>query len=137
MKTPPDIRHFHSCNRYKWVSYQILGGKTVKNVHIYQQTTEIWFKKAKCDVVSEWIIDKVYLHPNSWFVEKPLICWCANKHDHLIMEWLKNTELPTNTYNWKRNNSATFEQFEKKIFFITTLLGLVKLQNIFYFFVFF
>ncbi len=31
-------------NYHKWLPYQILGGKTVKNVQISPQTTEIWPK---------------------------------------------------------------------------------------------
>ena len=29
-----DTGHFHSCNHKKWLPYQILGGKIVKNVQI-------------------------------------------------------------------------------------------------------
>ncbi len=33
--------HFHSCNHQKWLPYPILGGKTLNNVQIEPQTTEI------------------------------------------------------------------------------------------------
>ncbi len=36
--------YFHSCNHKKWLPYQILGGKTVKNVQIDLQTMKIWIK---------------------------------------------------------------------------------------------
>ena len=42
-------RGFHSCNHRKWLSYQILCGKTVKNVQIHPQ---IMSKKLK---VWEWV----------------------------------------------------------------------------------
>ena len=35
---------FYSSYHHKWLSYQILGSKTVKNVQIDPQTTEIWLK---------------------------------------------------------------------------------------------
>ncbi len=35
---------FHSSNHHKWLPYQILGGKTKKNVQIDSQTTDIWSK---------------------------------------------------------------------------------------------
>ena len=35
---------FHSSNHHKWPPRRILGGKTVKNVKIGPQTTEIWPK---------------------------------------------------------------------------------------------
>ena len=41
-KNPDDTRHFHSSNHHKWLPYQILGGKTVNNVQIDQQTMDIW-----------------------------------------------------------------------------------------------
>ncbi len=34
---------FKSSNYYKWLPYQNLGGKTLTNVEIDTQTTEIWF----------------------------------------------------------------------------------------------
>ncbi len=37
-KNPTDTRHIYSSNHQTWLSYQILGGKTVKND---PQTTEI------------------------------------------------------------------------------------------------
>ncbi len=37
-----DTGHFHSCNHQKRLTYQILVGKPVKNVTIFQQTTKIW-----------------------------------------------------------------------------------------------
>ena len=40
-----ETQHFHSSNHHKWLPYQILGGKTVKNVQRGPQTTEIWPKK--------------------------------------------------------------------------------------------
>ncbi len=37
-----DTEHFQSCNhKKKWLPYQILSGKTVKNAQIDQQTTDI------------------------------------------------------------------------------------------------
>ena len=36
-----DTGHFHSYNYQKWIPYKFLGGKTVKNVQIDTQTTEI------------------------------------------------------------------------------------------------
>ncbi len=36
---------FHSSSYHKWLPYQILGGKTVKNVQIDHKTTEIWPKE--------------------------------------------------------------------------------------------
>ncbi len=36
---------FHSFNHHKWRPYQILGGKTIKNVQIDPQTAELWPKQ--------------------------------------------------------------------------------------------
>ncbi len=36
-----DTGHFYSCNHQNWLLYPILGGKTVENVQIDQQTTKI------------------------------------------------------------------------------------------------
>ncbi len=45
LKTMSKGQAFHSSNHHKWLSYQILGGKTVQNVQIDPQTTEIWPKQ--------------------------------------------------------------------------------------------
>ena len=37
---------FHYSTHNKWLPYQILGGKTVKNALIDPQTTEIWSNKV-------------------------------------------------------------------------------------------
>ncbi len=42
---------FHSSNHHKWIPYQILGSKTVKNVQIGQQTTEIYPKRPLSEAV--------------------------------------------------------------------------------------
>ena len=39
---PPKKHRNVPWNHKKWLPYQIVGGKTVKNVHIEPQTTEIW-----------------------------------------------------------------------------------------------
>ena len=36
-----EAQPFHSSNHHKWLPRQILGGKTVKNVQISPQTTDI------------------------------------------------------------------------------------------------
>ncbi len=45
-----DTRHFYSCNHQKWIPYQIIGGKTVMNVQIDTQTTEIWS-------IKKWVLE--------------------------------------------------------------------------------
>ncbi len=42
---PTDTGHFHSSNHQKRLPYQILGGKTVGDVQIDPQATEIWSEK--------------------------------------------------------------------------------------------
>ncbi len=44
---------FHSCNYHKWLPYQILDRKTLMNIQIDPQTTDIWLKKAVCYFVRE------------------------------------------------------------------------------------
>ncbi len=55
--SPIDSGHFHSWTHHKWLTCQILGDKTVKNVQIDPPTTEISFKKLN---VREWVWD-IYL----------------------------------------------------------------------------
>ena len=43
-----DTGHFHFCNHQKWLPYQILGGKTVKNVQIDPQQRR-YDRKAQRD----------------------------------------------------------------------------------------
>ena len=38
LKNLADANHFHSFNHHKWLPYQIIGGKTAKNVQINSQT---------------------------------------------------------------------------------------------------
>ena len=45
--------HFYYYSHYKWLPYQITGGKTVNNVQIDPQITGEMVDKAKHDVVSE------------------------------------------------------------------------------------
>ena len=45
--TSSDTGRFHSSKHQKWLSYQIIGGKTVMNVQIDPQTSEIWSTKLK------------------------------------------------------------------------------------------
>ncbi len=40
-----EAKLYPASNYHKWLPYQILGGKTVKNVDIDPQTTEIWPKE--------------------------------------------------------------------------------------------
>ncbi len=48
-----EAQPFHSSNHHKWPpSYQIIGGKNVKNVQIGPQTTEIWPKLLKVPKVT-------------------------------------------------------------------------------------
>ena len=58
--TPPPPKTTEMCNKnhQKWLSYQILGGKTVKNVQIDPQTTNNGYMvdKAKNDV-SEGVLE--------------------------------------------------------------------------------
>ena len=42
-----EARLFHSSNHHKWRPYQTLGGKTVRNIHIDSQTTEMWPTELK------------------------------------------------------------------------------------------
>ena len=51
-KPPNDTGHFHSSNHQKWLTYQIIGDKTVKSVQIDPQTTEIWLKVLNVPSVS-------------------------------------------------------------------------------------
>ena len=44
-KPPTDIEHFYSFNHQKFIPYQILGGKTVKDDQTDPQITEIWTQK--------------------------------------------------------------------------------------------
>ncbi len=37
--------HRYSCNHHKWLPYKIIFHRTVKNVKIDPQITEIWLKK--------------------------------------------------------------------------------------------
>ena len=53
--TPTVSDHFHSCNPQKRLSYPILGSKSVKNIQIDPQTTDLGLKKVKLDV-SESVI---------------------------------------------------------------------------------
>ncbi len=47
---------FHSSNHHQWPTYQILCGKTVKNVQFDPQTTEIWPKELFVMLsVSKWV----------------------------------------------------------------------------------
>ncbi len=46
-KKPIDTGHIHSCNHHKWLSYEIQGGKSVKDVEIDEQTMETWPKHVK------------------------------------------------------------------------------------------
>ncbi len=36
-RRPIDTGHFHSSNHQKWLPFQLLGGKTLRNVQIDQQ----------------------------------------------------------------------------------------------------
>ncbi len=37
-----EAQHFYSFNHHKWLPYQILVSKTVKNVQIDKQTSEVY-----------------------------------------------------------------------------------------------
>ena len=56
---PTDTGHFHSSSHQKWLPHQILSGKPVKDIHIDQQTMEIWPKQryVVCECVSESVSD--------------------------------------------------------------------------------
>ena len=45
--------NFHSYDDQTWLPYQILGGKAVKYVQIYSQTTELWEEKLNVTCVRE------------------------------------------------------------------------------------
>ncbi len=50
-KLPTDTGQFHSSNHQKWLPYEIVGGKAVKNV-TRSTNNGYMVDKAKCDVVS-------------------------------------------------------------------------------------
>ncbi len=52
-KPPTDTEHFHSFNHQKWLTFQILGGKPVKNVQIDPNTAEECCKKLTVTCLSE------------------------------------------------------------------------------------
>ena len=53
-----DTGLFNSSNQHKWLPYQILGGKSGKNVQIDSKTTEIWPKQLNVTLsVSELICE--------------------------------------------------------------------------------
>ena len=55
---PTNAGLFHSSNHQKWLPYQILGRKKVKNDQIYQQKTETWPKQLNVMLsVSERVDD--------------------------------------------------------------------------------
>ncbi len=62
LKHPSNTGNFHSSNHQKWLPYQILGGKSVKND---PQTWSSMVDKAKSDVVSEQVrecVCEIYLN---------------------------------------------------------------------------
>ena len=50
---PTNTGHFHSYNIQKWLPYQILGGKIIKNVKNRSRNNGDMDEKAKRDVMSE------------------------------------------------------------------------------------
>ncbi len=76
----------------KWLLYQILVGKTVKNVQIDPQTMEIW--KKKLNFVSEWVCDIL-----SNYREAELLIWMTSSIFNCPCPLLPGPNTVTNTYS--------------------------------------
>ena len=71
IKEGPRGKHFHYCNHKKWLPLQIRGAKTVKNVQIDPQTTEIWPKQLNVTLsASETLVREKLSFNNSESCQK-------------------------------------------------------------------
>ena len=64
---------FHSSNHPKWLPYQILGGKTVINVQIDPQTTEIWPKELFVTLFVRGRMSNTLVRKKLSFYKKPMV----------------------------------------------------------------